>query len=80
MIKVEGHKNLYRDERSGAIINCDDVAYDNYVRSVKASEKKKNEIDQMKNVYHSSSDQFHFSSFQMSLKYECSYRMQHHHN
>mgnify|MGYP005677064055 CR=1 FL=1 len=49
MIKVEGHKNLYRDERSGAIVNCDDVAYDNYVRSVKASEKKKNEIDQMKN-------------------------------
>ena len=31
MIKVEGHKNLYRDERSGAIVNCDDVAYDNYV-------------------------------------------------
>ena len=49
MIKVEGHKNLYRDERSGAIINCDDVAYENYVRSVKASEKKKNEIDKMKN-------------------------------
>ena len=48
MIKVEGHKNLYRDERSGAIVNCDDVAYDNYVRSVKASEKKKNEIYQMK--------------------------------
>jgi len=49
MIKVEGHKNLYRDENTGAIVNCDDVAYDNYVRSVKASEKKKNEIDQMKN-------------------------------
>ena len=49
MIKVEGHKNLYRDERSGAIVNCDDVAYDNYIRCVKASEKKKNEIDQMKN-------------------------------
>ena len=49
MIKVEGHKNLYRDERSGAIVTWDDVAYDNYVRSVKASEKKKNEIDKMKN-------------------------------
>ena len=49
MIKVEGHKNLFRDENSGAIVNCDDVAYDNYVRSVKASEMKKNEIDQMKN-------------------------------
>ena len=48
MIKVEGHKNLYRDERSGAIVNCDDVAYDNYIRTLKASEKKKNEFDQMK--------------------------------
>ena len=49
MIRVEGHKNLYRDENSGAIVNCDDVAYENYVRSVKASERKKNEIDKMKN-------------------------------
>ena len=48
MIKVEGHKNLYRDERSGAIVNCDDVAYDNYIRALKASEKRKNEIDEMK--------------------------------
>tara|TARA_R100000908_G_C3714065_1_gene119543 strand:- start:570 stop:788 length:219 start_codon:yes stop_codon:yes gene_type:complete len=48
MIRVEGHKNLFRDENSGAIVNCDDVAYDNYVRSLKTSEKKKNEIDQMK--------------------------------
>ena len=49
MIRVEGHKNLYRDENTGAIVNCDDVAYENYGRSVKASEKKKNEIDKMKN-------------------------------
>ena len=48
MIRVEGHKNLYRDEHSGAIENCDDVAYDNYIRTLKTSEKKKNEIDQMK--------------------------------
>ena len=48
MIRVEGHKNLYRGENSGAIINCDDVAYDNYIRTLKTSEKKKNEIDQMK--------------------------------
>ena len=49
MIKVEGHKNLYRDEKSGAIINCDHNAYDNYVRSLKINEKKTNEIEQMKN-------------------------------
>ena len=49
MIRVEGHKNLYRDETTGAIVNCDNVAYDNYVRSIKASEDKRNEIDRMKN-------------------------------
>ena len=49
MIRVEGHKNLYRDENSGAIINCDFTGYDNYIRTLKSSEKKKNEIDQMKN-------------------------------
>ena len=48
MIRVEGHKNLYRDEHSGAIVNYDDVAYDNYIRTLKTSEKKKNDIDQMK--------------------------------
>ena len=49
MIRVEGHKNLYRDENSGAIINCDYAAYDNYVRGLKVNEKKTNEIEQMKN-------------------------------
>ena len=44
MIRVEGHKNLYRDENSGAIINCDFTGYDNYVRSLKSKEKEKDEI------------------------------------
>lgn len=35
MIRVEGHKNLYRDERTGAIVNCDDIAYDNYISQCK---------------------------------------------
>ena len=30
MIKVENHKNLYRDEKSGAIINCDTQGYAQY--------------------------------------------------
>ena len=34
MIKVEGHPNLYRDENSGAIINCDSTAYNQYVNSL----------------------------------------------
>ncbi len=49
MIRVEGHKNLYRDENSGAIVNCDFTGYDNYVQSLKSKEKEKDEIKQMKN-------------------------------
>jgi hypothetical protein len=49
MIRVEGHRNLYRDEGSGAIINCDSVAYNQYVNSLSARDSHKREIDNMKN-------------------------------
>jgi hypothetical protein len=49
MIKVEGYQNLYRDESSGAIINCDSIAYDQYVNSVIQRDMQKKEINKMKN-------------------------------
>lgn len=49
MIRVEGHPNLYRDERSGAIINCDSVAYNQYVNSLNVRDSQKREIDNIKN-------------------------------
>lgn len=48
MIKVEGHPNLYRDENSGAIINCDSTAYNQYVNSISKQELRKKELDEMK--------------------------------
>jgi hypothetical protein len=48
MIKVEGHPNLYRDENSGAIINCDSTAYNQYVNSISKQEIRKKELDEMK--------------------------------
>ena len=48
MIPVEGHKNLYRDESTGAIINCDNGAYMNYLRDKKRNNLKKEEFDAMK--------------------------------
>jgi hypothetical protein len=48
MIRVKGHPNLYRDEASGAIINCDNQSYNQYVNSLHNREVQKNEIDQMK--------------------------------
>jgi hypothetical protein len=49
MIRVEGHPNLYRDEASGAIINYDSVAYNQYVNSLHSRDLQKKEIDNMKN-------------------------------
>lgn len=48
MIRVEGHTNLYRDERTGAIVNMDTVGYQNYLRSSKIAKEKKKELDDMK--------------------------------
>ena len=48
MIKDEGHQNLYRDEKSGAIINCDSIGYNQYVNSVIQRETQKKEIESMK--------------------------------
>ena len=48
MIKVERHPHLYRDERTGAIINCDDIGYDQYVKSQKLRKNQKEEIQNMK--------------------------------
>jgi len=48
MIRVEGHTNLYRDEKTGAIVNMDTVGYQNYLRSSKIAKEKKKELDEMK--------------------------------
>ena len=48
MIKVEGHPHLFRDEKTGAIINCDDVGYDQYVKSIELRKNQKEELNNMK--------------------------------
>ena len=48
MIRVEGHKNLYRDENSGAIINTDSHGYSQYKKSRNIKLTQKEEIDTMK--------------------------------
>jgi hypothetical protein len=32
MIPVEGHKGLYRDENTNAIVNCNDYQYQEYIK------------------------------------------------
>tara|TARA_Y100000114_G_scaffold84268_1_gene77786 strand:+ start:144 stop:350 length:207 start_codon:yes stop_codon:yes gene_type:complete len=48
MIKVEGYSHLFRDEKTGAIINCDDVGYDQYVKSVELRKNQRREISDMR--------------------------------
>jgi hypothetical protein len=49
MIPVQGHPNLYRDEDSGAIINYDELAYNQYVNSLNTRQNQKKEINDLKN-------------------------------
>jgi hypothetical protein len=48
MIRVEGHQNLYRDERSGAIVNCDSAAYNQYLNTLSIRDFQKRELNEMR--------------------------------
>ena len=52
MVPVKGHPHLYRDEMSGAIVNLDNLSYNNYVENRNSKETQrlaqKAEIEQLK--------------------------------
>ena len=48
MIPVEGHKNLFRDEKTGAIINMDTAGYSTYMSDKIRNSDRKTEIENMK--------------------------------
>ena len=47
MLRVEGHKNLYRTD-DGAIVNTDTVEFNQYLRLKNKRQSEKNEIDRLK--------------------------------
>ena len=49
MIPIQGHKNLYRDEISGAVINKDDYGYAQYMKMKSKKDSQKDELDRMRN-------------------------------
>ena len=49
MKPVEGHKNLYRDENTNAIVNTDTTAYENYMNTKRINSDKQAELNNMKN-------------------------------
>ena len=48
MIPVEGHKNLFRDEKTGAIVNMDTAGYSTYMSNKRRNSDKQAEMDAMK--------------------------------
>jgi predicted ATP-grasp superfamily ATP-dependent carboligase len=47
MIPVKGHPNLYRDEISGAIVNCDNQAYNQYINSINNRRNQQLQIENL---------------------------------
>ena len=47
MIPVEGHKHLYRDNKSGAIINCDLTGYNMYLKSKSKKQSQQSRLNEM---------------------------------
>ena len=48
MIPVEGHKNLFRDEKTGAIVNCDNTGFTDYMSQRRRQLDERAELDIMK--------------------------------
>ena len=48
MIPVEGHKDLFRDEHTNAIVNQDTLAYENYIALRNKNKSKQQQLDDMK--------------------------------
>ena len=48
MIRVEGHKHLYRDEKSGAIVNTDTQGYLQYKKLQEQKKYQEKEIERLR--------------------------------
>ena len=48
MIPVVGNKNLFRDPKTKAIVNKDNLAYENYIAMRNRNNDKQAELDSMK--------------------------------
>ena len=49
LIRVEGEKNLYRDAKSGAIVNKDNFGYSQYLSEKERRIQDKKELEDVKN-------------------------------
>ena len=57
-VKVEGHTNLVRDMKSGAIISTSTDEYMNYMKAVKLKEEEKQQTKNMCDELNKLKDEF----------------------
>jgi len=48
MIPIEGYSHLFRDENSGAIVNCNTAEYEHYLKIKKLKTTQKEDIENLK--------------------------------
>ena len=48
MIPVKGHPNLFRNEKTNAIVSTDTAAYETYMNNRRVNSDKQSELDAMK--------------------------------
>lgn len=48
-VPVESYSGFYRDSVSGAILNCNDSEYNNYLKTKELKVREKQEIENLKN-------------------------------
>ncbi len=48
MIKVQGYPGLYRDENTGAIVNCNDSEYKHRLNKINAVDSQREEINRLR--------------------------------
>ena len=48
LIRVEGESNLYRDRKTGAIVNTDNAGYNQYMKMKQRRQTEREELDRMK--------------------------------
>ena len=48
MIPIKDHKNLFRDEKTGAVVNTDTNGYTQYKKMKSAKKSQREELDRIK--------------------------------
>ena len=48
MIPIKDHKNLFRDEKTGAVVNTDTNGYAQYKKMKSAKKSQREELDRIK--------------------------------